>query len=171
MLSNSEEWWSDIELPLPRGLNLKCIGPIEEDLCCNGQTVHVGTLKQRQPLRTNTYINLPQSRGVWQAVSPGSGWLLVVVVVLSFLIQLVFPYLKSKSSQYGFGEGGAISKRLKQMTEKALDKVKMIVQSIGINIAIGELSARPHGLHIVTFGDSTLSLKAGVSRRNFIPYI
>ena len=63
MLSNSEKCWSDIELPLPRGLNLKCIGPIEEDLCCDGQTVYVGTLKQRQPLRTNTYIILPQTVG------------------------------------------------------------------------------------------------------------
>ena len=57
------------------------------------------------------------------------------------------------------------------MAEKALDEVELIVQSIGINMAVGELSARPHGLPIVTFGDSILSLKTGVSRRNFIPYI
>ncbi len=94
----------------------------------------------------------------------------MVVVVLSFLIHLVFPYLKSKVSQNDFGKGGAISKRLKQMAEKALDEVELIVQSIGIKMA-SELAARPHGLHIVTFGDSTLSLKTGVSRRNFIPYI
>ena len=31
---------------LPRGLHLKCIGPIEENLCCGGQTVHVGALTQ-----------------------------------------------------------------------------------------------------------------------------
>ena len=171
MLSNSEKCWSEIELPLHRGLSLKCIGPIEEDLCCVGLTVHVGTLKQCKLLPHEYLYNPAPNRGVGLLASSGSGWLLVVVVVLSFLIHLVFPYLKSKVSQNDFGKGGAISKRLKQMAEKALDEVKMIVQSIGINMAIGELSARPHGLHIVTFGDSTLSLKPGVSRRNLIPYI
>ena len=93
------------------------------------------------------------------------------VVVLSFLIHLILRYLKSKVSQNDFGKGGPIGRRLKQMAEKTLEQTKLIVQSIGINIAVGELSARPHGLPIVTFGDSAISLKPGVSRRNLIPYI
>ena len=88
---------------------------------------------------------------------------------MCFVIHLVLRYLKSKVSQNDSGRGGAIDKRLKEMTKRVLDKVKMIVQSIGINIAVGELSARPHGLPKVTFGDSAISLKPGVSRRNLIP--
>ena len=90
--------------------------------------------------------------------------------ILCFVIHLVLRYLKSKVSQYDFGKGGAINQLIKQMAEKTLDTIKMIVQSIGINIAVGELSARPLGLTIATFGDSAISLKTGASRRNLLSY-
>ena len=89
--------------------------------------------------------------------------------ILCLVIHLVLRYPKSKVSKNDSGKGGAIDKRLKKMTERVLDRVKMIVQSIGINIAVGELSARPHGLPIVTFGDSAISLKSEVLKRNPIP--
>ncbi len=89
--------------------------------------------------------------------------------ILFLVIHLVPRYPKSKVSKNDSGRGGAIDKRLKRMTVKVLDRVNMIVQSIGVNIAVGELSARPHGLPKVTFGHSAISLKSEVLKRNPIP--
>ena len=89
--------------------------------------------------------------------------------ILCLVIHLVLRYPKSKVSKNDSGKGGAIDKRLKKMTEKALDRAKMIVQRLGINIAVGELSARPHGLPIVTFEDSAISRKSEVLKRSPVP--